>query len=110
SEPEDEIAKHLESFGIENPFLEARWILEKYQDEHAIHDLLARRAKGEPLAYLLEEKGFYEDIFYVKPGVLIPRPETELLVECSLKFFGQNSFERPLIYDFGCGSGCIGLS
>lgn len=107
---ESQIAKRLQSFGIENPYLESRWILEKFQSEDEIWPLVEKRCQGEPLAYLLQEKGFYKDVFFVKPGVLIPRPETELLVEKSLEFLKEDSIKDPLIFDFGCGSGCIGLS
>ena len=65
---ENRIAKRLQSFGIENPYLEARWILEKFQNENEIWNLVEKRCKGEPLAYLLQEKGFYKDVFLVKPG------------------------------------------
>lgn len=63
-----------------------------------------RRNLGEPLAYILGHQGFYKHQFIVRPGVLIPRPETEGIVEIA--------FEKPAleIADFGCGSGCIGLS
>lgn len=107
---ETQIAKRLQSCGITNAHLEARWILESFKKEEDILALVERRCAGEPLAYLLQEKGFYKDLFFVKPGVLIPRPETELLVEHSLEFLNTASRKNPLIYDFGCGSGCIGLS
>lgn len=107
---ESQIAKRLHSVGIENAYLEARWILEKYNREEEIWKLVEKRCQGEPLAYLLQEKGFYKEVFFVRPGVLIPRPETELLVEISLSFLQASSKADPLILDFGCGSGCIGLS
>jgi release factor glutamine methyltransferase len=64
-----------------------------------------KRAQGMPLAYLAGIRGFYKDEFLVEPGVLIPRPETELVVETALKMI-----EPQRIADYGAGSGCIGLS
>lgn len=66
-----------------------------------------RRATGYPLAYLSGRRGFYKSIFKVEDGVLIPRPETELLVELTIK---KVKSPPSLIGDFGCGTGCIGLS
>jgi release factor glutamine methyltransferase len=71
-----------------------------------------RRATGEPVAYILGEKGFFGNLFFVDSSVLIPRPETELLVEAVLEEVKKRDWQqRPLkILDLGCGSGCIGLS
>jgi release factor glutamine methyltransferase len=66
--------------------------------------LAARRAAGEPVAYLVGEREFYGHVFKVTPAVLIPRPETELLVELILE---RNP--RRLL-DLGTGSGCIAIS
>lgn len=67
-----------------------------------------RRSQGEPVAYILGYKGFYGHDFYVEPGVLIPRPETEFVVdELKSKF---ESEQKINIIDLGCGSGCIGIS
>lgn len=73
-------------------------------------DLVRRRSTGEPVAYILGEKGFYGNQFQVGPGVLIPRPETEILVEEALNWSDQQSKQDVRILDIGCGSGCIGLS
>lgn len=73
-------------------------------------ELVRRRAGGEPIAYITGEKGFYGEEFLVGPGVLIPRPETELIVEQSLEFIKKNNLDRPRILDLGAGSGCIGFS
>jgi release factor glutamine methyltransferase len=72
--------------------------------------LAARRARGEPLQYLTGEREFYGRPFRVTPDVLIPRPETEILVEEALG--RMRSLGRPgLCYaDVGTGSGCIALS
>lgn len=107
---EFKLAKHLKSCGIENSYLEARRILERTNKEQEAFELALRRCSGEPLAYILNERGFYKDVFYVQPGVLIPRPETEILVEEAIRILKMSSTQDPLFYDFGCGSGCIGLS
>jgi release factor glutamine methyltransferase len=79
-------------------------------------ELVRRRAKGEPVAYILGEKGFYENVFEVNTSTLIPRPETELLVERGIEFLNSSHATKPearqsaLVVDLGCGSGCIGLS
>jgi release factor glutamine methyltransferase len=70
--------------------------------------LLARRLEGEPVAYIVGEKEFYGRMFKVTPDVLIPRPETELLVESALKCLPNDHPAR--ILDIGTGSGCIALS
>ncbi len=72
------------------------------------HSLVARRAKGEPVAYLLGEKEFYGLAFRVTPDVLIPRPDTELIVEESLRLFPADASLR--FADFGTGSGALAVS
>lgn len=67
--------------------------------------LLQRRLTGEPLPYILGSKEFYGRRFAVGPGVLIPRPETEHLVEVALTLPGTKK-----VLDIGTGSGCIGLT
>lgn len=67
-----------------------------------------RRRDKEPLAYIVGFKDFYKNRFLIRPGVLIPRPETELIVETALAFYGARPPSN--ILDLGCGSGCIGLS
>lgn len=69
-------------------------------------DLLNRRTRHEPVAYLTGEREFYGLPFWVTPQVLIPRPETELLVELALETI------RPghRVLDIGTGSGCIAVS
>lgn len=73
-----------------------------------LQHLLSRRLAGEPVAYILGEKEFYGRIFKVSPDVLIPRPETELLVETALHYIDKHGPAR--ILDVGTGSGCIALS
>jgi release factor glutamine methyltransferase len=67
-----------------------------------------RRADGEPLAYLLGEKEFYGRPFAVSPDVLVPRPETELLVELALARL--RTMAGPRVLDLGTGTGCIAVS
>lgn len=71
--------------------------------------MLAARLKGLPLPYLLGEWEFYGLPFYVNEYTLIPRPETELLVETALAFLNHCS-EVSSIADVGTGSGCIAIS
>ncbi|ADY73021.1 protein-(glutamine-N5) methyltransferase, release factor-specific [Desulfurobacterium thermolithotrophum DSM 11699] len=70
--------------------------------------LIKRRAKGEPVAYLTGEKEFFGFTFKVQKGVLIPRPETELLVEVVYDYLKDK--EDKTIVDVGTGSGCIILT
>ena len=70
--------------------------------------LAARRAAGEPVAYIVGEREFYGHVFKVTPAVLIPRPETELLVELALQRTPPHGIQRVL--DLGTGSGCIAIS
>ena len=74
----------------------------------SFNDLLKRRKRGEPIAYLVKKKEFWKQNFYINKNVLIPRPDTELLVEETLKLFNVNS--KLNILDIGTGSGCILLS
>ena len=70
--------------------------------------LTDRRAKGEPVAYILGRAAFYDREFQVSPAVLIPRPETELLVEAALQFAATR--KTLIAVDIGTGSGAIALS
>ncbi len=67
-----------------------------------------RRALGEPLAYLVGEAGFRGRVFQVSPAVLIPRPETEVLVEAALERL--QGPKQPRILDLGTGSGIVAIS
>lgn len=75
-------------------------------------ELIEHRLHREPLAYITEHQEFYGIDFYVNPHVLIPRPETELLVEETLKFIQKHLLKEPLllIADIGTGCGCIAIS
>ena len=77
-------------------------------DAEAFVALVRRRATGEPLAYLIGTKEFYGRPFAVTPDVLVPRPETELLVD--LAFERMRALEQPRVLDLGTGSGCIAVT
>ncbi len=75
-------------------------------------ELVKRRAAGEPLQTLIGQTEFFSRTFRVEPGVFIPRPETELLVErCTdLLTGGTSSLLQPVALEVGCGTGIIGVS
>ena len=82
---------------------------EKLSDDalHRLNALQQRRLNGEPMAYILGEKEFYGRVFCVDKSVLIPRPETELLLETATFRLP----ERPaVVWDLGCGSGILAIS
>ena len=70
--------------------------------------LIERRKKGEPIAYLINKKEFWKDEFFVNKDVLIPRPDSELIIEQVLKIYSKD--DQLQILDIGTGSGCILLS
>jgi release factor glutamine methyltransferase len=74
--------------------------------EASFRDLVARRQRGEPIAYLTGTRGFHALELRVTPAVLIPRPETELLVELALARIAR----RSTVADLGTGSGAIALA
>lgn len=73
-----------------------------------ISELAARRLAGEPMAYLLGEREFFGRTFKVTPAVLIPRPDTELLVEQALDRIEER--DAPDVLDMGTGSGIIAIT
>ncbi len=111
---------------IDNFRNEARWIFESVFDcgrEYIVFhsdeetDLVSaaeyiekvqKRASGIPVQYVVGSWDFYGESFSVGEGVLIPRPETELLVDFALDYLKGK--ENPVVYDLCAGSGCIGLS
>lgn len=123
-------ARQKRALPVENPRLDAqillghilnkeRSYLYTYSDqeldaaqEARWHELLARRTQGEPVAYLIGHKEFYGLDFVVDRRVLIPRPETELLVEAALTICRQRleSSPPPVVADIGTGSGAIPVS
>ncbi len=75
-----------------------------------IRDYMKRRAGHEPIQYITGTREFYGHSFKVAPGVLIPRPETEQLVELAIKHLETLPEEKRQVLDLGTGSGCIALS
>ena len=125
-------AARLEAAGVESPRLEAevlaghvllvdRTWLHAHADalfpDLAGEGLLQRREKQEPLAYIVGGREFYGRWFHVRPGVLIPRQETEILVELALQELDRLETERNLedydaihVLDIGAGSGAIAIT
>lgn len=125
-----DVLQKTESFfgkaGLDKPKIEAEWLLaetlgckrlelylqwDRPLDESVLGQLrerVRRRARGEPLQYVLGYSDFHDIRLSVAPGVLIPRPETELLVELVIKRLGE--LETPRIVDLGTGSGAIALA
>lgn len=83
------------------------------EEEGKLQELVDRRLKHEPTAYILKNREFYGIDFYVDSRVLIPRPETEILVDAALELAGSRScyLTRPLLVaDIGTGCGAIAIS
>ena len=115
---------------VDNAELEAKWMIEEVSGVTNLHDyqeqakpiqlkrlskLIARRLTGEPLQYVLGRWQFRELDLFVDDRVLIPRPETEILVgyaleECKSKKNQLDEARSLNVADLGCGSGAIGLS
>ena len=102
----------LITFGLQKP---KTWILahpEFLVNSEAlasIKQFTLRLLKGEPLPYITNQQEFYGLPFIVSPAVLIPRPETELLVENAIKWLKANPQARSVL-DVGTGSGCIAIT
>lgn len=124
----NQAALRFQSAGIDTPGLDAQVLLAHLlgcdrlhfyahpeeelsdADEKAFFELVGRRERREPVAYLTGEKEFYGLSFLVRPGILVPRPDTEVLVDEGLKFLEELGKETPEVMDLCSGSGCIGLS
>ncbi|XDD50578.1 peptide chain release factor N(5)-glutamine methyltransferase [Leptospira sp. WS92.C1] len=78
-------------------------------EKNAYRDRIVDRSKNKPTAYITGQKSFYNSVFYVNENVLIPRPETEELVEKILSEFKEDTGEKSVL-DLCTGSGCIGIS
>ncbi len=78
------------------------------QDKNKYFNLIKRRKKNEPIAYLTSNKSFWKEKFFIDKNVLIPRPDSEHLVEQTLKIIKKNQTKR--ILDIGVGSGCLAIS
>ena len=106
--PDFEALQMLQSLGYSKiRILEGRGILTQQQQEQ-LRQLASRRLEGEPLQYLLGEWEFYGLTLKVGPGVLIPRPDTETLVEAGLSYLKGRTGCRVL--DLCAGTGCVGLA
>lgn len=79
-------------------------------DMSRLRSMVERRAAGEPLQYITGRQEFYGLEFEVTPDVLIPRPETELLVETALRLLDTGDDDAPLVCDVGTGTGCISIA
>ena len=73
-------------------------------------ELIRRRSNNEPLQYILGETEFMSLPFKVTPAALIPRPETELLIEKIIESVNNSVLKNPSIIDIGTGSGCMAIS
>jgi release factor glutamine methyltransferase len=116
----------LKANNIPNPYLDSEILLSESINKDKKHIILnskeilnskqldnfnsfiERRKNGEPIAYLINKKEFWKDEFYVNKDVLIPRPDTELIIEQVLKIYSKES--QLQVLDIGTGSGCILLS
>ena len=116
----------LKNSHIKNPHLESEILLSKIintdkkyiilnpkkilknKNLNNLSKLIERRKKGEPIAYLINKKMFWKNDFYVDKDVLIPRPDTELIIEQVLKIYPKS--QQLQVLDIGTGSGCILLS
>lgn len=106
--PDFEALQMLQSLGYSKiRILEGRGVLTQQQQEQ-LRQLASRRLEGEPLQYLLGEWEFYGLTLKVGPGVLIPRPDTETLVEAGLSYLKDRTGCRVL--DLCAGTGCVGLA
>ena len=123
---------YLERKGDEHPRLSAEWLLsavtglsrvELYvnfdrpldaEELSNMHNAIERRAEGEPLQYVTGEMPFRHIVVKCERGVLIPRPETEILVDAALEGIDQakacGEDASPLVLEVGTGTGCIALS
>ena len=116
-----EISQYLEENGIPDAAFDARCMIEQVteqkleqtdaldpEQEEAVRNMAQRRVSGEPLQHILGEWEFFGMRIFVGEGVLIPRPDTERLVEIVLDWC--KGMERPRILDLCTGSGCIALA
>ena len=97
--------KEKASFSDKDIFIDNDRVLTK-GEESLIEEFFEQKKEGIPLDYILNSTKFYESDFFVDSRVLIPRPETEILVD-----YVNKNFNDPIkVLDAGTGSGCIGIS
>ena len=85
----------------------------KIADEKGVYllsECLKKRREYFPVQYIIGKRSFYDCDFVVGEGVLIPRPETEMLVEQAAEFINNNGISTPVIFDLCSGSGCVGIT
>ena len=117
---------YFENKSLENPRLEIEIFLQhifdckkidlyiNFENEVSAHDLntlkgyIKRRLENEPSQYIVGKSNFYGRNFNVDNNVLIPRPETEILINACIEFLSMK--DNPEIIDIGTGSGCIGIT
>ena len=80
----------------------------KINEINIYKDLIRRRKLGEPVAYIVKNKEFWKHSFYVDRNVLIPRPDSEIIIEEALKILDRK--DKGFILDIGTGSGCLVIS
>lgn len=99
------ILNRQRSFLLANPDYEL-----SAREEKIFHEWLLKRGEHYPLQYLRGSQEFYGRAYEVTAGVLIPRPETEILVDASLELLQNTEVERLFVLDIGTGSGCIAVT
>ena len=72
-------------------------------------ELIQRRKKSEPIAYIINKKEFWKDTFFIDNSVLIPRPDSEIIIETAIKYFPDTNQNLKML-DLGTGSGCLIIS
>ncbi len=72
-------------------------------------ELIQRRKKSEPIAYIINKKEFWKDTFFIDNSVLIPRPDSEIIIETAIKYFPDANQSLKML-DLGTGSGCLIIS
>ena len=118
--------KYFKDKGFSDPRAEIEWLVQslfsysrldlymKYDEKVSekslakLNSWIKKRLKNEPLQYITKSSNFYGRDFFVNKDVLIPRPETERLIDISLDIF--KNFKTPKILDIGTGSGCIAIT
>lgn len=118
---------YLRERGIDSPRLEAELMLSHvlgmerlqlylafdrpiaHEERERLRELVARRGKREPLAWILGTQAFHTIELVVRPGVLVPRPDTETLVNAALEWIPAD-LDPVYVADVGCGSGAVGLA